>query len=148
MAQSGETWAGRSRAVRFAGLAAVVLLGAGVAIQAGFVARHAHTELTAPREHGIRELLEVAARRVPRGDRYAITSLARTPNAIYFLGYRPVEGVGLRGTPAAVHDRLTRARVRYVIVLDRNRPRAFRSRHRRWYRILATTPSGQLLELV
>jgi hypothetical protein len=147
MAHTGEARSGRSRAVRVAGLAAVALLAAGVAIQAGFVARHARTELTAPREHGIRELLEVAARRVPRGDRYAITSLARTPNAVYFLGYRPVEGVGLRGPPAAVHDRLTRAGVRYVIVLDRDRPRAFRSRHGSWYRILATTPAGQLLEL-
>jgi hypothetical protein len=147
MAHTGEAGSGRSRAVRVAGLAAVALLAAGVAIQAGFVARHAHTELTAPRAHGIRELLEVAARRVPRGDRYAITSLARTPNAVYFLGYRPVEGVGLRGAPAAVHDRLMRARVRYVIVLDRDRPRAFRSRHGSWYRILATTPAGQLLEL-
>ena len=84
---------------------------------------------------------------MPAGDRYAITSLARTPNAVYFLGYRPVAGVGLRGSPAAVHDRLARARVRYVIVLDRGRPKAFRSRHGSWYRILVTTPTGQLLEL-
>jgi hypothetical protein len=148
MAPTGEATGGRSRAVRVAGLAAVVLLAAGVAIQAGFVVRHAHTELTAPREHGIRELLEVAARRMPHGDRYVITSLARTPNAVYFLSYRPVDGVGLRGSPAEVHDRLVRARIRYVIVLDRDRPRAFRSRHGSWYRILATTPAGQLLELV
>ena len=147
MSHTGEGTEGRSRAVRVAGLAAVVLLAAGVAIQAGFVVRHAHTELTAPREHAIRGLLEVAADRVPEGDRYAITSLARTPNAVYFLGYRPVDGVGLRGSPAAVHDRLTKARVRYVIVLDRDRPRAFRSRHGSWYRILATTPAGQLLEV-
>ncbi len=147
MSHTGEGTEGRSRAVRVAGLAAVVLLAAGVAIQAGFVVRHAHTELTAPREHAIRELLEVAADRVPEGDRYAITSLARTPNAVYFLGYRPVDGIGLRGSPAAVHDRLTKARVRYVIVLDRDRPRAFRSRHGSWYRVVATTPAGQLLEV-
>jgi hypothetical protein len=139
MSPTGEGTAGRSRAVRVAGLAAVVVLVAGTAIQAGFVVRHAHTELTAPREHGIRELLEVAAERVPRGERYAITSLARTPNAVYFLGYRPVDGVGLRGSPAAVHDRLTRARVRYIIGLDRDRPRAFRSRHGSC--LLYTTPS-------
>ena len=84
---------------------------------------------------------------MPEGDRYAITSLARTPNAVYFLGYRPVDGIGLRGSPAAVHDRLTKARVRYVIVLDRDRPRAFRSRHGSWYRVVATTPAGQLLEV-
>jgi hypothetical protein len=147
MSHTGEGTEGRSRAVRVAGLAAVVLLAAGVAIQAGFVVRHAHTELTAPREHAIRELLEVAADRVPDGDRYAITSLARTPNAVYFLGYRPVDGIGLRGSPAAVHDRLTKARVRYVIVLDRDRPRAFRSRHGSWYRVVAKTPAGQLLEV-
>jgi hypothetical protein len=147
MTHASECRAGRPRAVGVTALAVVLLASAGVAIQAAFVVRHARTELTAPREHRIRELLEVAGAQVPPGDRYAMTSPARTPNAVYFMGYRPVAGINLQGSPAAVHHRLAEARVQYVIVLNRGRPRAFRSRHPTGYRVVATLPAGQLLEI-
>jgi hypothetical protein len=147
MPHTGQGRAGRSRAVRVAGLAAVILVAAGVAIQAAFVVRHAHEELTAHHKHYIRDLLAPAADAIPPDGRWVITSAARTPNALYFLQRPPVQHVPLAGTAAAVHTSLVQAGVDYVIVLYRNRPMAFRAPHDDWYRVVLARRAGVVLQV-
>jgi hypothetical protein len=129
------------------GLAAVALALAGVPVNAVYLARHAHTEITAPHGHHIRDLLVAAARAMPPDGRWVITSAARTPNALYLVGRPPVADVAVRGSAAKVHARLLQARVGYVIVVSQRRLKAFRTRHDEWYTVVLTRPAGQLLRV-
>jgi hypothetical protein len=145
MTLTSEVGAGRSQAVRGMGLAAVALALVGVPLEAAYLVGHARTELTAPHVHSIRDLLAPAADAIPPDGSWVITSAARTPNALYFLQRPPVEHVPLAGRPAAVHARLVQAGVDYVIVLYRNRPTAFRTRHDEWYRVVLARRGGVVL---
>ena len=144
---SGEGAAGFSWALRVAGLAAVVVAAVAVPVQAVYVARVARTQLSAPHEHDIRTLFMAAARYIPEGAPYAVTSAARTPNAVYLLRHRNVVGVNLNGPTAAVRARLQNAGVRFVIVLVQNRPPAFSAKDATWYRVLVDLRAGQVVEV-
>jgi hypothetical protein len=125
----------------------VTLAGVGVPAQAAFLARTADTHLTAPHEHHIRTLLIAAARRVPAGARYAVTSAARESNAVYFVRQAAIVDVDFTGPASAVRSRLANRRVRFVVVFYRNRPPAFTSRSPTWYRVLVSLRAGQLVEV-
>jgi hypothetical protein len=147
MTTSGEGPAAHSKVVRLAALGAVVVAIAGVPAQAAFVARTAATQLTAPHEHRIRALLVAAAKRIPDGARYAVTSAARTPNAVYFIRQAKVVPLRLKGPPTAVRARLAEHRVRFVIVLYRNHAPAFASPASTWYHVLLKREAGELVEI-
>lgn len=147
MADSGAGPLGHSRAIGAAGILAVVLLAAGVPLQAAFTARTAHRLLTAEHGHDIRNLMLAASDHIPEGARYAVTSRARTPNAVYTIRQAKVVVLDLTGSPAAVHRRLERAGVGFVIVLYRNRPRAFAPPDLRLFHRLASVRAGQVLQV-
>jgi hypothetical protein len=146
MTDSGAGRSGHCRAKRIAGLAAVALLLAAVPLQVAFLAPVAHRQLMARHEHRIRELFVAAADRIPHGARYAVTSAARTPNAVYFLG--PAVNLEFAGPAAVVRRRLETHRVRYVIVLNRSRPAAFTAGNASWYRVILSLRAGDVVELL
>lgn len=146
MTDSGSGRSGYRSATRLAGLTAVVLAVAAVPAQIAFLAPVAHTQLTAGHRHRIRELLMTARDRIPDGARYAVTSAARQPNAVYFLG--PVVDVRFTGSPEIVRRRLENRRVRYVIILRHSRPPAFTSGDATWYRVLVDTEAGEVVEVL
>jgi hypothetical protein len=147
MPNSSEGTLGHPRAAGAAGLVAVLLLVAGLPVQAAFTARTADTALTARHEHDIRDLMLAAADHIPDGARYAVTSEARTPNAVYTIRRATVAQVDLIGAAPAVYERLEQAGVGFVIVLYRNRPPAFAPPDPRWYRLLASVTAGQVVQL-
>jgi hypothetical protein len=144
---SGDGVAGFSWALRVAGLAAVVVAAVSVPVQGVYLARVARTQLSAPHEHDIRTLFMAAARHIPEGAPFAVTSVARTRNVVYLLRRRNVVRVDLNGPTAAVRARLQNAGVRFVIVLFRNRPPAFSARDATWYRVLVGLRAGQVVEV-
>jgi hypothetical protein len=144
---SGDGAAGFSWALRVAGLAAVVVAALAVPVQGVYLARVARTQLSAPHEHYIRTLFMAAARHIPEGAPYAVTSVARTRNVAYLLRHRNLVVVNLNGPTAAVRARLQNAGVRFVIVLFRNRPRAFSDPSATWYRVLVGLRAGQVVEV-
>jgi hypothetical protein len=119
---------------------AVALLIAGLVVQAGFMVREAHRQLTTPVTHPLRDFLQNAARLIPAGAGYAVTSPVRSDNARYFLYPRRQVVTGF--------DRasLERSGVRYVIVTDDARPATLRGLQP-WYRVLLATPDARLLEV-
>jgi hypothetical protein len=119
---------------------AVALLIAGLVVQAGFMVREAHDQLTTPVAHPLRDFLQSAGRLIPAGAGYAVTSPVRSDDARYFL--YPRQQV------ATAFDRasLERSGARYVIVTDDARPATLRGAQP-WYRVLLSTPNGRLLEV-
>jgi hypothetical protein len=117
-----------------------VLLIAGLVVQAGFMVREAHDQLTTPVTHPLRDFLQRAGRLIPAGAGYAVTSPVRSDDARYFL--YPRRQVATAFDQAS----LERSGVRYVIVTDDARPATLRGAQS-WYRVLLSTPSGRLLEV-
>jgi hypothetical protein len=146
MSDSGSGRSGNRRATRIAGLAALVLAVAAVPVQLAFLGPVVRTHLTARHEHNIRRLLIAAADRIPDGARYAITSAAREPNAVYFLG--PAVDVRFTGSPEIVRRRLEIHRIRYVIILRQSRPRALASGDASWYRLIVRRRAGEVVEVL
>ena len=64
---------------------AVALLIAGLAVQAGFMVREAHDQLSTPVRHPLRDFLERADAIIPAGAGYVVTSPVRSDDARYFL---------------------------------------------------------------
>jgi len=125
-------------------IASVVVLAVGMAgllVQAGFMAREAHDQLSTKPRHQLRALLESAERIIPPGQGYAIPSDVRADNARYVLYPRP--RVAVRFTREA----LVSSGVRYVIVTSDDRPPALRGRQD-WFRVLVASPAGQLIEVL
>jgi hypothetical protein len=119
---------------------ALGLLTAGLLVQAGFMARDVHDQLTTPVAHPLRGFLQRVDELIPAGAGYAVTSQVRSVNARYLLYPR-------RQIPTAFDEAsLQRSGVRYVIVTADARPATLRGLQP-WYRVLLTTPSGRLLEL-
>jgi hypothetical protein len=146
MTESGSGRSGYRRMTRIAGLTAVVVAVAAVPAQIAFLAPVAHTQLTAGHKHRIRELLVAARDRIPHGARYAVTSAAREPNAVYFLG--PAVNVRFTGSPEIVRRRLETHRIRYVIILRHSRPPAFTSGDATWYRVILDLAAGEVVEVL
>ncbi len=119
---------------------AVALLIAGLAVQAGFMVREAHDQLTTPVAHPLRDFLERADALIPAGAGYAVTSPVRSDDARYFLYPRQQVPTGF--------DRasLESSGARYVIVTRDAQPDTLRG-PQPWYQVLLSTPSGRLLEL-
>jgi hypothetical protein len=139
--------AGSCSALRVAGLAAVAVAVVAVPVQAVYLAHVARTQLSERHEHNIRTLLVAAAGRLPDGATYAVTSAGRWPNAVYLLRHQELVRLALSGPTAAVQARLRTAGVRFVIVLYRDRPRAFSEPTATWYRVLVALRAGQLVEV-
>jgi hypothetical protein len=119
---------------------AVALLIAGLAVQAGFMVREAHDQLTTPVTHPLRDFLQRADALIPAGAGYAVTSPVRSDDARYFL--YPRRQVSTAFDRASLES----SGARYVIVTADARPDALEGRQP-WYRVLLNTPSGRLLEL-
>jgi hypothetical protein len=121
-------------------VAVLALAGAGLLVQAGFMAREARDQLSSTPRHELRLLLTEADKIIPPGVPYAITSDVRADNARYVL--YPRRRVQVRFT----QDALERSGVRYVIVTTDARPPALQGTHS-WYRVLVQSPVGRLIEV-
>jgi hypothetical protein len=120
---------------------AIALLIAGLAVQAGFMVREAHDQLSTPVTHPLRDFLEQADAIVPAGAGYVVTSPVRSDDARYFLYPRR------QVTPAGFDQAsLEASGARWVIITADARPAALRGLQP-WYRVRLSTPSGRLLEL-
>ena len=120
---------------------AVALLIAGLAVQAGFMVREAHDQLSTPVRHPLRDFLERVDAIIPAGAGYVVTSPVRSDDARYFLyPRRQVAPAGFDQTS------LEASGARWVIVTADARPAALRGLHP-WYRVRLSTPSVRLLEL-
>ena len=64
---------------------AVALLIAGLVVQAGFMVREVHDQLSMPARHPLRDFLERADALIPAGDEYVVTSPVRSDDTRYFL---------------------------------------------------------------
>jgi hypothetical protein len=119
---------------------AVALLIAGLVVQAGFMVREAHEQLTTPVTHPLRDFLEQADGIIPAGASYAVTSPVRSDDARYFLYPRQQVSTGF--------DQASRqaSGVRFVIVTNDARPDSLLGTQP-WYRVLLATSSGRLLEV-
>jgi hypothetical protein len=120
---------------------AIALLIAGLVVQAGFMVREAHDQLSTPVTHPLRDFLEQADAIVPAGAGYVVTSPVRSDDARYFLYPRR------QVTPAGFDQAsLEASGARWVIITADARPAALRGLQP-WYRVRLSTPSGRLLEL-
>lgn len=119
---------------------AVALLIAGLAVQAGFMVREVHDQLSTPVRHPLRDFLERADALIPAGDEYVVTSPVRSDDARYFLYPRR------RVTSGFDQASLEASGARWVIVTADARPATLRGLQS-WYRVRLSTPSGRLLEL-
>jgi hypothetical protein len=120
---------------------AIALLIAGLVVQAGFMVREAHDQLSTPVTHPLRDFLERADAIVPAGAGYVVTSPVRSDDARYFLYPRR------QVTPAGFDQAsLEASGARWVIITADARPAALRGLQP-WYRVRLSTPSGRLLEL-
>jgi hypothetical protein len=120
---------------------AIALLIAGLVVQAGFMVREVHDQLSTPVTHPLRDFLERADAIVPAGAGYVVTSPVRSDDARYFLYPR-------RQVTPAGFDRasLEASGARWVIITADARPAALHGLQP-WYRVRLSTPSGRLLEL-
>jgi hypothetical protein len=119
---------------------AIALLIAGLAVQAGFMVREVHDQLSTPVRHPLRDFLEQADAVIPAGDEYVVTSAVRSDDARYFLYPRR------QVTSGFDQASLEASGARWVIVTADARPATLHGQQS-WYRVRLTTPSGRLLEL-
>lgn len=120
---------------------AVALLAAGLVIQAGFMVREAHDQLSRPVTHPLRDFLERADTIIPAGAEYVVTSPVRSDDARYFLYPRR------QVTPAGFDQAsLEASGARWVIVTADARPATLRGLQP-WYRVRMSTRDIRLLEL-
>jgi hypothetical protein len=132
---------GPARKVTVLGRLAVALLIAGLAVQAGFMVREAHDQLSRPVTHPLRDFLERADALIPPAATYVVTSPVRSDDARYFLYPRR------QVTPAGYDQAsLEASGARWVIVTADARPVTLRGLQP-WYRVRLSTPSIRLLEL-
>jgi len=122
-----------------AGLA-LLLCGAGLLAQAGFMLRDADRALSAEHRGALRSLLLRADRVIPAGAPYAATSAVRSDNARYYLYPRPRVATGFD------RSSLERSGVRWVIVTSDAVPLSLRG-DAGWYRVVAATGAGRLIEV-
>lgn len=128
------------RPARLLAALTLVLCGAGLLAQAGFMVHDADRALRIDQKGALRQLLRRADQLIPPAAVYAATSPVRSDNARYYLYSRQavVTGFSRRG--------LERSGVRWVIVTRDAVPQTLRGEHR-WYRVAASTSAGRVLEV-